>query len=208
MAGRDDIDRLIDLHIAEFAALTTRNTYLTNIAFTFFPGLIFYLTLVSIVGKGQSAGLMAGLAAFGSGVLALGWHHCIWEGYQNIRYAETILKPAVRELVQAKPERLRKVWNFEPWQDRFKGTETFRVLGDFWVLLIVLTLSIVLFWKYPSGDDFEKFVWVLSTVVLVVLLGMAWQVHSARRHFERDLRSLQNRMEAAVKKHEKQLHSD
>jgi hypothetical protein len=117
MAGEQVIDRLIELHIAELAALTTRNTYLTSIAFTFWPGLIVYLTLISVIAssaKQENLSLIAGLAALGSGVLAFGWYHCIWEGFQNIRYVETVLKPTVRELLQEKPERLCKVWNYEP----------------------------------------------------------------------------------------------
>jgi O-antigen/teichoic acid export membrane protein len=81
-------------------------------------------------------------------------------------------------------------------------------MGDVWVLLTVLALAIFSLLSYPPGYGSRRLVWViwaLSAFVLAVLVGMTWQVYTTRRGFEREMRSLQDKMDALLKSREEHL---
>ncbi len=181
-------DRLIQLHIAEFAALTNRNSFLTYIAFTFWPALIVYLTLISNATRLDNAKLMAAFGAFGSFLLAGAWYHCIWEGYNNICYVETVLKPVVRNLVRQEPERVKEVWGYEPWQDPFKGPQWLRTVGDVWPLFLVIAIAIFFFMgnspKMCAADWRIWALWTANLILSIMIINLAWQTFSVRRSFE------------------------
>lgn len=80
-----DQELLIHLHGAEYAALTTRNTYYMSVSFTFWPALILFLTLLR---NEWGASLTASIAAIGSElIVALAGIFAWWS---NIRTSDTL----------------------------------------------------------------------------------------------------------------------
>ena len=99
---------MLQLHLAEYQALTTRNTYWITLQFALWPILLIYFALVAQVWNSMARGLLV----WGSGlvtqtvVLTLYWTG--FEQYNNIRYIERELRPLVNKLVGN-----RQFWRYE-----------------------------------------------------------------------------------------------
>lgn len=78
----------IYIHIAEYSAITTRNTYYGTTSYALWAALVIFLTLMSITAttNSQYAGLLAGVAAIGSELICIGWYFCVWEQFKNLYY--------------------------------------------------------------------------------------------------------------------------
>jgi hypothetical protein len=100
-------------HLAEYAALTTRNTYWITLQFTLWPTAIIFLALVAQMWQSSTAGgarhflLWAGMA--GLQVIGLVWYLAAREQYGNVVFLEAVLRPRVVAALGASGD----VWLYE-----------------------------------------------------------------------------------------------
>jgi hypothetical protein len=112
----------LDLHIAEYEALMTRNTYWTTIQFSVAPAIAIYLTLlvlaweaIKIVNPAADSAVyekhLLWLSLLGAELFVLAGYNCVYEIYNNVRYVEKHLRPEIDKLV-ASPHywTLRSIW--------------------------------------------------------------------------------------------------
>ncbi len=181
--------QLIHLHIAEYTAITNRNTYYMSVAFAFWPALIVYLTLIAyliLLKPGLSKSLSVSLTAIGSHLIVCGWYFCMVEQYKNVRYIETKLKPRLSQLLQTS-----EFWWYELERHSFTDIQWPRVIGDIWACALVLLPACVLLLKYPPMNRAEWLCCVLSISTGMAVLSLTIQTVIERRKFERGLRETQ-----------------
>ena len=168
----DLVDHLINLHIAEYSALTNRNTYYISISFTVWPSLVLYLSLIGLIVRQWNVGLMAGLAVVGSELLAIGWYYCLWENYKNACYLEAKLRQEVASLLRSgSPETpdLPAFWDYERSNDLEKGPSWVRFIGDWWAAIFVLGIGITLFISYRNSPGASISLWMLAAFFALAL---------------------------------------
>jgi len=104
---------VLQLHLAEYNALTTRNTYILTIQYGLPAILLLFVTLVyTFRGKrGQVLGMQIWAAFIGAQIIGLVWAENLWEQYNNLKYIEEHLRPAVTSLVHDP-----SFWCYEPYR--------------------------------------------------------------------------------------------
>jgi hypothetical protein len=102
---------LLQLHIAEYNALTTRNTYYITIAASFFPVLLLVLTILVAIWNSLNHALLIWASGTVVQLFVLAWIENAWQQYKNLKYIEGEL----RLLVSAVVEGSSVFWNYERW---------------------------------------------------------------------------------------------
>ena len=96
---------VLQLHMAEYNALTTRNTYLITLQYSLLPALLIYAPLVTALRHRMTDPIRRELMMWGglAGALFLGhlWAEDLWQQFNNIRYLETQVRPAITEITHA-----------------------------------------------------------------------------------------------------------
>jgi hypothetical protein len=155
---KPDESHLRELHIAEWNALMTRNTYLVTIQFSLWPVLVIFLTLASqvwgqlpkeaaptVLDQNHRILIWAILAAIQ--MIGVGWVQLIWEQLSNIRYLEKNVRPF---LVRTGLEP--RFWLYEAYLVLERGS---RFAGDYWLTassLTVIPLVIVRLFPFSVTD--------------------------------------------------------
>jgi len=186
---RNDSNPLIDLHIAEYSAITTRNTYYGTIAFGLWPALVIFLTLISSSAllNAQFRGLLVGVAAVGSELICIGWYFCVWEQFKNVNYLEAELKPRITSILrqgQGDEGPQPVFWTYELWQMPRKGPQISRLIGDWWAGALVLGTSGGLFLFGHVAPGSSRTIWIVALVLALALLLAAFSQMMERLKFE------------------------
>lgn len=106
--SQPDLNLIVQLHIAEYQALTNRNTYLVTLHYALGPIVVGAFILLSETWPHMPHGLVIWAAALvyqGVMIVFLG---ILYDLFNNIRYMETELGPKVRTLLQHW-----EVWRYE-----------------------------------------------------------------------------------------------
>lgn len=112
---------LIQVHLAEYSALTTRNTYWLTLQFALWPTAIIFLALIGQMWPSPtSVGLRhfllwAGLA--GLQVIGQVWYLAAREQYANVAHLENVLRPRVLAALGG----AKNVWLYEQNLARSRG---------------------------------------------------------------------------------------
>src|SRR5437762_8400043 len=136
---------MINLHIAEYQALTTRCTYWITMHFALLSVIPIYLTVVAAIWFSHSS-IDRRLLFWGSGLMlqTLGW---IWmqtqgEQYLAVLYMEQVLRPSIHRLVNEA-----QFWCYEPYLARMRKSTRFNPLisPDNWEFprVVIATLMAV-----------------------------------------------------------------
>jgi hypothetical protein len=121
---------LIQLHIAEYQALTMRNTYWITMQYFLWPILIGLIGLVTQLHNPFDPALRIWGIAIVIEVVVVAYYAATLEQYSNVRYIETELKPSISVLVG--PE---SFWGYEPY---LKASRPFPAwLWEMWPLLLL-----------------------------------------------------------------------
>jgi hypothetical protein len=175
---------LLDLHIAEYNAITTRGTSFLNLQATLWPMLVFSLTLIGIAGPhfppplvAWGSCLVVDMSMYGM----LGFFH---EHYLGIQYIEGELRDAIKDLVDDG-----NVWQYETWLGKQHDGSSFsqRALTFFgkWELATlffpVAALAVAGVMRWPTWGRWDR---LGSTVALaaVVFLFFIARATAATRH--------------------------
>jgi hypothetical protein len=165
----------LDLHIAEYEALMTRNTYWTTIQFSVAPAIAIYLTLLitaweAIKFVNPTADLrvyerhLLWLCLLGTELFVLAGYNCVYEIYNNVKYVETNLRPEIDRLV-ASP----RYWRYEKYLEGQRGIPFLVV--ECWAAVAVVAAEVVIAVKeFPwTRTDYPWFAATLAIGVFVAL---------------------------------------
>lgn len=122
---------LIQLHVAEYQALTMRNTYWITMQYFLWPILIGLIGLINQLHNPFDPTLRIwGFAVVGQ-IVVVAYYAATLEQYSNVHYIETKLKPSISALVGAD-----SFWGYERY---LKASRPFAPwLWEIWPLLLPL----------------------------------------------------------------------
>lgn len=126
---------LIQLHIAEYQALTTRNTYWMTMQFALFPMLLLFMALVAQLWNSLDHAVLLWGSALVAQLIVVVWYQAGWEQYNNVRYMERELRPSITNLL-----RENEFWKYELYLRQQRS-------------------RILVWWEYPAS--FSSFVVLL-----------------------------------------------
>ena len=149
------IDSIIQIHIAEYNALTTRSTYFINIQNILLTALIAWIIFVASIWKSNCENTLIWILLLGSQLIAIINANFSYEHYTIIKYIEKELKPKISDLINQN-----WFWNYEIFLKEARSTNMRHygvILLEFLavVLLGILLIAIIvyLFRKWTNLDS-------------------------------------------------------
>ena len=165
----------LGLHIAEYEALMTRNTYWTTIQFSVAPAIAIYLTLLITAWEAMkfinpTADVrvyekhLLWLSLLGAELFVLAGYNCVYEIYNNVKYIETNLRPEIDKLV-ASP----RYWTYEKYLEGQRGV-SFLVVECWAAVAVVTAEGVIAIKEFPwTGTDYAWFAATLAIAIFVTL---------------------------------------
>src|SRR5437868_4189465 len=97
LTGKESSNALIQLHIAEYQALTTRGSYWIILQASLIPIVPIYLALAVEVWKSGTIvrEVVIWIAVAGLQLIGIVWGQTLVEGYNVVRYIECYLRPLI-----------------------------------------------------------------------------------------------------------------
>ena len=141
--------KLVDLHIAEYHALTTRCSYWITMQYAALTVILVYLSVAATL---WSSPIDRRLFFWGSSlflqVIGYFWMQTQGEQYTAILYIERVLRPAVREAIQGS-----QFWCYEPFLASIRTPRRLDPLvsPEFWELPIAILASIIVLGIFIHG---------------------------------------------------------
>ncbi|MGH9641310.1 MAG: hypothetical protein ACRD3Q_02675 [Terriglobales bacterium] len=166
--GNDSLDDALALqvHLAEYAALSNRTTYWIAIQASTWPTLLIYLTLLAgahgIVGRSTLAWLMLS----GAQLIAVGWYVCSSEIFDNVQYIETELRASIGPIIRTK-----EFWTYERFKESERGADFVILQFAFCSAAVLATCTLAILFHRSRYD----ILWIAINVIFSIYL-----VHTAR----------------------------
>jgi hypothetical protein len=155
---------LLQLHLAEYQALTNRCTYWISLQFAVFSILLVYLGLVAQVWNSLNRAFLIWGSALVVEIVAVLWSQLLSEQYLAIHYLERELRPLIERLVKGK-----SFWGYEPYLARQRGTR--HIWWEFSMvlpmLLVIIAITLV---RLPLS--LEDYVGLFLNASLFIFLMM------------------------------------
>jgi len=104
------VSELVQLHVAEYQALTARNTSWQTLQAGLGPLLLLFYALVAQVWQSQDHATLVWVSVLVLEFVSLVFCQAALEGYNNVRYLETKLRPALVEVLGTNA-----FWMYERW---------------------------------------------------------------------------------------------
>jgi hypothetical protein len=138
-----DPDRVLQAHLYEYQALTTRCTYLITMQYAFWPIALALFALLGPLWDKHSHPLLEWGALLLGEILSLGFYFTTCELYTHILYVEHQLKPKVVRIAGES-----SVFQWEPWLA--SRPERNPAWWECWVSVFVgLAICLIAFARYP-----------------------------------------------------------
>lgn len=172
-----DTSFLIQLHIAEYQTLTTRNTYWITLQYALWPLLLLILGFLAQVRNTFSPQAFVWSAAFAINIIVLAHYSALYEQYNNIRYIERELRPLLEDLVGKHP-----FWKYEPYVNDHRGLhpvwwECSPTLLSFGALVLAWSVRVHC---WSTGDYFGL---ILNGAAVLFIARKALVVVKTRKEF-------------------------
>ena len=98
-ASPEGVPALLQVHLAEYQALTTRNTYWMTLQYALFPILLLFLAIVAQMWGTFDHKLLVWVSVCAIDAIFFSHYQAGWESYNNVLYLETRLRPEILELL-------------------------------------------------------------------------------------------------------------
>lgn len=162
---------LFDLHIAEYQAITMRNTYWITLQWAVYPILVVYIGAAIQLWKPEtSLTSLFGSSAIMLQLLAIAWLHTVSEQFNNLLYLERYLRPEIARLVGT-PE----FWHYEPHLARSREQTTPKLEWKYGAatlsLAIVASFGVLTYYVLSAAAEVWAKVapWLILNVVVVLV---------------------------------------
>jgi hypothetical protein len=148
------MDALIQLHVAEYQALTNRCTYRIYIQFSVWGLLLLYLPLISLAWGHVTIVWLTGLVVLGATAI---WQENLIEIYRWVAYIERRLRPLVAEIV---PDHA--FWQYERFLSagRSKRATWWEYLFPCLSLVVIVILALFRFSQTPANTGWWSTHWL------------------------------------------------
>ena len=178
--GLNDLSgALVQLHIAEYQALTTRSTYWITIQNSVWALILIYLTIVvSIWSKDSSH---TPFLVWASGVVIqlclAGWYYAGNENYRNVFYIENELRSLIQTVIGPQD-----FWRYETFLAKRSGRKP--IWSDTApTIFLVLAYGAVVWIRRPfSGSELWGF--LLNILLTLYVIRQSYVVVTSRRKFQ------------------------
>lgn len=153
-------DHIIDLHIAEYNALTMRCTYIMTIHVVLLAALVTWLTVMGSMIETKPS-WFKWITISGAQIFAIISAMYLYGYYIIILYLETILKPTISESLKTE-----KNWRYQSFvsENRIKGFVVWEFSGLLIDVGIIITISLL----QPQWAIADLF-WFLFNIVLLFI---------------------------------------
>jgi hypothetical protein len=178
-----DTSCAVDVHIAEYEALMSRNTYWITIQFSTAPAIALYFTLLAtawnaityfhLVDAVVLRKLVLWIGILGAECFVVAGYMCLYEIYSNVRYIESHLRPALDKLL-ASPN----YWMYEKYLAKHRGTGA---LANEWWAVGFTSVAFVAIAAYARPWNWQDILWLVANlVVLLAVVSRAAEVSKMR----------------------------
>jgi hypothetical protein len=174
------ISSLIQLHTAEYEALTTKNTYLVTVQYSLGTILVLWFALVAQIYAAFNPKVLIWASALVPQLIVLVFMAALIEIYGNTCYIERYLRPAITQLVRPDP-----FWTYEEHAIKYRAFVP--LAWEWWPFafcILVNTTVGVLRWRL-IGLPFstEDYLLIPSAILFVVVLGLSIKATSVRKSY-------------------------
>ena len=170
---------LLQLHLAEYQALTTRASYWIVLQVSLVPAVPVYLALAAQVW--QAGVIVKGVVVWatlaGLQLIGIVWSQLMLEEYAAVRYIEFYLRPLIKNVVGSD-----LFWGYEPYLVKHRlirqgwGEASISVLG---LIVFLITLAA----RIPEFSRWDAAGAVINLVILRFLWKHSNRARKARREW-------------------------
>lgn len=172
----------IDLHIAEYNALTTRSTYFINIQFVLLTALIAWIIVIGNIWNTKLEYLLNWLLLIGAQILGIINANLAWENYCIIRYTERELKPKIIDLIKKET-----FWGYETYLVKLRDTKQTKIsliFMDFlWTLMAGVIIIATAIYRFNNWIEWDWLGIILNFLLFVALFMKTYQTVKLRLNF-------------------------
>jgi len=140
---------LLQLHIAEYNALTTRDTYLITLQYSLMPVFLIYVPLLFALRHRMKDKIRRELVMWGgfAGVLMIGhlWAEDMWQQFNNVKYIENQLRGDISSITHTS-----NFWCYEHVLAVQRGTS---LLWWEWGVPVIALIFLILIVVYKQVED-------------------------------------------------------
>ena len=167
----------IDIHIAEYNALTTRCTYFINIQNILLTALIAWIVVIGTIWNSNFEYILTWSFLLGCHIIALINVNFSYEHYNIVRYIERDLKPKIKKLIANEI-----FWNYESYlvEERKNNNIWIIVFEYLAVILSVLTIITICIFRIPHWVRLDFFGFSLNILLFLLLLTKTRQTVKIR----------------------------
>jgi transposase len=166
----------LDMHVAEYCALSTRHVYSLMLQYSVWAGVAVYWAFLVTLYQRVPAGWIAWAAIFGLEMAATGWYFNLADLYTNVCYMQTRLRPQVQEIIG-----IEDVWGYESFLIERRGHE--KAYGDAWALVFALLTLMACWFEYPPRG-WQWGAAIVSSGIMVWVGFLTWSVLALRRQWD------------------------
>jgi hypothetical protein len=156
-ADERDVDSLVQLHVAEYNALTTRCTYRIYFQFSIWGILLIYLPLIGLAWNGgMDHAFILWVSALVAQGAVLAWQENLIEIYRSIEYIEQVQRPLLTDLLPGK-----QFWEYERYlaKDRPNRAVWWEYLFPLLALVAVVGVAVFRMLELKASGSFEQPYW-------------------------------------------------
>lgn len=161
------LEREIDLHIAEYNALTTRVTYFINFQNILLTALIAWIIFVASLWDSQFENIISWGLLLGAQVIGIINAYFTNEYYTIVKYIESDLKPKIVKLIKNE-----SFWGYEPFliiERGKKNRNNWRLAFEFLAVIlsgvIIIAIFIYRFHNWIWGDSLGFFLNIILFII-------------------------------------------
>lgn len=173
--SRLQVETLVNLHIAEYQALTTRCTYWITLQYALWPILLGMLALLANVRPFVGTQIVEWGAVVITQIVIVSFYAAMAETYNNVKYMEYELRPLVQNAVNTS-----QFWLYESWLAKR------RPLNPAWwewtpasLCIVALSFTACIRWPWNVGDSLGLVVNLVLTALAVSIAHRSIQIRKA-----------------------------
>ncbi|HEY1525731.1 MAG TPA: hypothetical protein VGH51_05790 [Candidatus Angelobacter sp.] len=184
-----DKNALVNLHVAEYEALMTRNTYWLTIQFSTAPAIAIYFTLLatawSTIGIVQPVRAIAlqksilWIGILGAELFVIAGYMCLYEIYNNVRYVESHLRPVIEALMPGCD-----FWMYEKFLAKHRGFGA--LANEWWAIGLTLGAFVVIAFRSRPWDAMDFLCFLGGIIVAAVMVARGVEISKMRLRAFRD----------------------
>jgi hypothetical protein len=190
---------LIQLHVAEYQALTTRASYWIVLQISLLPVVPIYLTLAAELWKSNVIiyrEIVIWSTVAGLQLIGIVWAHTVVEQFNVVRYIELYLRPLVKQAAASEI-----FWNYEPHLSRHRPA-VMQWGGYFITLLSLAIVTITGITRYQTGvwSLWDTLGLILNLIFLVTMSLLFYSAQNMLREWSDSEKNLAQKIDDHIRK--------